>query len=172
MVDVTLQIVLYPKTHDLSYHSEKAAMRYRRGDIFEVHKSEDVATLIDGDWIIADLTPHFFGYIHVRNVPKARAKKMRDVLTADTGETKTVMQVDPETGLIAPELQQDAFRLKKYRIPASVIPAAAKTKLLADQQITVSWNAFRNAIRKKIISNRLDPSTDDESTAVTDEDLP
>ena len=148
-------------------------MRYRRGDIFEVHKTADLnATLIDGDWVMPGLTPHFFGFIHVRNVPNARAKKMRDVLTAGTGETKIIPAIDPDTGETVDEIHPDEYRQRKYRIPASVIPVAAKAKLLADQQITVAWPTFRNAIRKKIISNRIDPLTDDEDTPVSDSDLP
>ena len=166
MVDVTLQIVLHPKTHDLSYNPNKAAERYRRGDIFEVHRSIDVATLVSGDWIIPDLGTNFFGYIHVRNVPITRARKMRDVLSAGTGETRLV---STDTGDVQ---VPDEYRLRRYRIPASIIPAAARAKLLADSQITVAWLTFRDAIRKKIISNRLDPLTDDESTPVTDTELP
>jgi len=171
MVDVTIVIVLEPKTHAL--HTAKAeAKRPRRGDIFTVYRSSDVAVLDgSGDYHIPDLSTAFFGYIHVRNVPNARALRMRDVLGANTEERSLRTKVDPDTGLDEQVEYGDPWRTRRFRIPRSVIPVAARNKLLRDGEITVEWTTFRDKIRKKVVSNRFDATTDDESGAVTDEDL-
>ena len=172
MVDITLEIILEPATHDLSYDPEKAARRYRRGDIFEVHRSTDIATLTNGVYHLPSIGTTVFGYIHIRGVPNARARRMREVLTQDTGETKTVSSIDPETRLFEDIEVLDNYRKRRWRIPRSVIPPTARTRLLADREITVDWTTFRDRIRRKIIANRLDVSRDDESNAIADTDLP
>ncbi len=130
-----------------------------------------IASCVGDDYILdgGALGRDIFAWIHVRNVPNARAQQMRRVLTRNSGETREREEPDPETGL--PEIHDDPYRLRGWRIPHSVIPAAAKATLLAEHEITVSWNAFRDAIRRKVITNRTDVSQDDESNVVTDADL-
>ena len=172
MVDITLEIMLEPATHDLSYDADKNARRFRRGDIFEVHRTTDIATLDgSGDYRLPSIGTSVFGYIHVKNVPLAAALKIRAALTKDTGETITRSVTDPDTGEVTEVVEPYHSRRRKWRIPRSVIPAAAKTKLLAEREITVEWAVFRDKIRRKIITDRLDPSLDDESNAVSDSDL-
>ena len=172
MVDVTLEIMLEPPTHDLSYDPEKAARRFRRGDILDVIRTDTFAELdVNGDYRITEGIGNLrFGYIHLLNVPNARAQQMRRVLTRDSGETITRQTNDPELGLVDTE-HLDNWRKRAYRIPRSVIPTAARTKLLAEREITVEWTTFRSRIRRKIAANRTDPSLDDESNAVTDAEL-
>lgn len=174
MVDVTLEIMLEPPTHDLSYAPEKEAARLRRGDILEIIRSTDFATKDgDGDYRVTEgIGNPRFGYIHITDVPNARARKMRDLLTQPTPETRERELPDPETGLPVVHIISDSYRMKRWRIPRSVIPAALKATLLAEREITVSWNAFRDRIRRKIVTSRLDPALDDESNAVTNADLP
>jgi len=173
MVDVTLRVFLNPASHDLSSNPPKEAARHRRGDIFNVYQSNAIATLVGGDYILngGALGRDIFAWIHIRNVPNDRAQQMRRVLTEDSGETKVREDgtLDPETGL--PEMQHDPYRHHRWRIPSGAIPAAARATLLAEHEITVGWNAFRDAIRRKVIINRTDPSQDDESNAVTDSEL-
>jgi len=173
MVDVTLEIMLDLPTHDLSYNPEKAAARYRHGDILDIIRSIDFAAKdVNGDYRITEGIGHpRFGYIHVTDVPADRARKMREVLTAHTPETKQVADSDPETGLPTTKVVSDTYRQRRWRIPRSVIPAAAKTKLLSEREITVDWTTFRDKIRRKAVTNRLDPLLDNESNAVTDADL-
>ena len=171
MVDVTLEIILEPATHDLSYDPKKAARRYRRGDIFEVHRSTDIATLTNGVYHLPSIGTTVFGYIHIRGVPNARARRMREVLTRDSGETRTVSRIDPETMLAANREVVDNHRMRRWRIPRSVIPPTARARLLADREITVDWTTFRDKIRRKVTANRLDVSQDDESNVLIDSDL-
>jgi len=99
---------------------------------------------------------------------------MRDVLATDAderNERSEYVTINPGTGEEEIRTYPDAWRKARFRIPRSVIPAAAKAKLLADREITVQWSTFRGHIRKKIVANRLDPSSDDESNAVSDSDL-
>lgn len=172
MVDVTLEIMLEPASHDLSYNLEKAARRYRRGDILAVHRSADIATLNGNEYNITEgIGTRVFGYIHIRDVPSARARLMRDVLIRDTEETKTVDYDDPLLGNVI-VTKSDVWRLRRWRIPASVIPAAARAKLLIDRELTVSWATFRDKIRRKNLTTRLNPALDDESVSVQNSDLP
>ena len=171
MVDVTLRVFLNPASHDLSYNPQKAAFRNRRGDIFHVYLSDTIATLVGNDYILdgGALGRDLFAWIHIRNVPNARARQMHRVLTQDSGETRLSDELDPETGL--PQIVSDAYRRHRWRIPQSVIPAAARATLLAEHEITVGWSNFRNAIRRKVIISRTDPSQDDESNSVTNSEL-
>lgn len=160
-VNASLQIVLSPKTHDLSYDPEKAARRYRRGDIFDVHRSASVANFDQpsGEWHVDGGSTHFFGYIHITDVPDNRFRNMKQVLSSESPE------VDGQGNI-------DNYRRRHWRIPLANLPAPQRNALLNDREITVGWVGFRDKIRRKSISNRLDPQTDDESNAVTDGELP
>jgi len=173
MVDVTLQIILEPSVHDLSYNPERDAMRYRRGDIHAGHLSTDVATFNGGtgDYNITEgIGSSTFGYIHITGVPVNLAVKARSVLSQSTSETGMFEKNDPELGPIMIE-ESDPYRICRWRIPRSVLPPAMLTALLADREITTTWALAKPRIRRKIVAVRLDPLQDDETNAVVDGDL-
>ncbi len=172
MVDVTLQIMLEPATHDLSYNPEKAAARFRRGDIFAGHLAPDVATLTSGTYNITEgIGSTVFGYVHITGVPTNLAVKARNVLIFGTSETAIEVKPDPVTGLDEEHVSLDDWRLRRWRIPRSALTPGSLNKLLADREITITWAKVKPRIRKKIIAVRLDPLQDDETTELTDADV-
>jgi len=149
VVDVTLEIMLEPATHDLSYDPEKAARRYRRGDILTGWVASQYATLTDGKYRLnAGAAGSPFAYVHITDVPNSIALKLRDKLTERLEE-----------------------RRRRWRVPQSVLPAAIGAELLTMGEITVDWTAAKTRIRRKIIINPLDASADDESNQLTDSDV-
>ncbi len=175
MKDITLEIILDPSTHDLSYDLNKEAGRYRRGDIVHFWLAEEHATLdANGDYrlIAGAAGVKVFGYIHIRNVPNPRAARMRDVLMSSTGETKEVVKTHPLLPGEAPtETVPDMFRKRKWRIRRGVMTPTIRDRLLAEREITGTWQQMKPLIRRKIIIIRNDASQDDESNSLQDSDL-
>lgn len=162
--------MLSPATHDLSYNPKKEAERYRRGDVFGVHNSTDIATKTNGVYHLPSIGTKVFGYIHILDIPNARARRMKRVLTRGTGETQQI-DILNEIGLVESIAQPDDYRRRQWLVVISLLSNNARSRLISDREITVTWPQFRGKIRKKVVTNRLDVSLDDESGAVTDTDL-
>ena len=169
-MDITLQVMLRPATHDLSYDPAKEARRLRRGDILRVHTTTDIAVLVNDKYQM-DLAPDLnWGYVHIRDVPDARAARMKDVLTRMSGETKSRESIHPATGETVIDQLMDNHRKRKWRVKITMMGQGARDKLLNEGQITVNWVAFRDKIRRKVPIGRLTPNTDTD-TPVLDGDL-
>ncbi len=152
MVAITLQIMINAPTHALAT-PEKTAMRHRNGDVLGVHKTSDFATLADGEWKWNDVisSPRSV-FVHVTDVPTNLAKKIWRLAR----------------GI---KVASESLRVRRYRIPPSVVPTAFRDKLLADKEATITFTQAKTFIRKKVISNALDPSLDNEDTQLVDGDL-
>lgn len=154
MPGITLQIMVNVGTHDLSYDLMKAAIRHRNGDILAVYPTSDLADLVGGDYKFRDVisSPRSV-FVHVRDVPQG---------LEDKAIRRLIERHQPAA---------EVFRLRLFRIPPSVVPAATLATLLAEKELTVDWLQAKQFIRQKSITTLLDPTTDDESTPLEDADL-
>ncbi len=149
-MNITLQVMLYPANHDLSYNLEKQAVRYRRGDIVKVYLTSEI------------VEPPTIGtrmaFIHITGVPDvAPFEDIKNILTRS---------IHNEVYLNRPVLRRRAWRL-----PNANLPQAIKNQLIATQEITVTWTQAKPYIRKKAIVNALDVLQDNEATEITDTDI-
>ena len=225
-MNITLQVILTPATHDLSYNPAKAARRYRRGDIVGVLLSSEVTEPPNPNTRLvfvhitgapdrpiqtirnkltnnirsripySDVVPVFIwdemeaagGYSPFLDIPTVSMSPDIDVTMvvrpADLIETQakfatiTSTTQDPQTfaytivgtvntWLLTGEIYQKDRR-REWRIPPGIVPTGLRNQLINDREIAITWTQAKPYIRKKIISNRLDPSTDDESTELVD----
>jgi len=83
-VDIALQIVINPATHDLSYDAEKEARRLVRGDVIAVYPAADLATLDgNGDYIPTQPVGNArLGFAFIKDVPGVAWSKIQNL----TGE--------------------------------------------------------------------------------------
>lgn len=169
MVDITLQIMLEPATHDLSYDPEKAARRYRQDDIFEIHRSTDIATFDGTKYRLPSIGTKVFGYIHILSVPDALAQKLQTALISTTGERSINLFPDPETG--ENTFYDDPYRRRKWTMPRGLMDSGDKAELLADREVTVAWPQAKPMIRRKAVNVRIDASQDSEANSLQDSDL-
>ena len=160
--DITLTILLKPATHDLSATPEKAASRYRRGDIILAEPATKNATRNGADYIMhQNKGNHKFIYLHVTSVP--------DQFTIDImneklcGEVSQLIPTDPPT--------YNTIRRRKFRIRPSIIPPAIRAEWLSNRELTVTFAQFKNHVWKKQVVNPLIPTQDDETSNVADIDL-
>jgi len=150
-MDITIQIMLVPPTHDLSASPEKDAARYRRGDIVSVYLSSEITE--------APSPASRLGFVHITAVPDSIPfSKIKSELLSSSYDP--VILIDP-----------DVWRKRKWRIPASVLPVDVRNTLLADREVTFTWSQVKPYVRKKIIYNKLNSSTDDESNVLVDVDV-
>ena len=150
-MDITLQVMIEPPTHDLSYDAAKNAARNRRGDVIGVYLTSDVTEPPNPNGRL--------GFIHITGVP--------DVLSFDRiRERLTSAFHDP---LLVTE--KVMWRKRKWRIRASVIPAGARNTLLTTKELTVTWLQAKPYLRRKEVFNRLDVTADDETAELSDVDV-
>jgi len=150
-MDITLQVVLNAPNHTLS-NAQNTAARYRRGDIVGVYKRSEV--------VESPSNPRL-GFVHITGVPITLRQFERVKRRLTTGKYA------PEVGLAG----RTTLRRRKWRLLASAVPLAARNTLMAQGEITVSWAVVKPYFRRKVITNNLDPSLDDETNTLTDADL-
>ena len=155
-MNITLQIVLRAPNHTLS-NAQNTAARYRRGDIVGVYKRSEV--------VESPSNPRL-GFVHITGVPITSQQFERVKRRLTTG------MYSPEVGLAGRGLAgRTTLRRRKWRLLASAVPLAARNTLMAQGEITVSWAVAKSYFRRKVITNNLDPSLDDETNTLTDADL-
>ena len=148
MIDITLMIMGKQSNHSLP--PEKEPGRWLTGQIVNVYKSENIATLTDGDYHInGGIGSKAHVFVHIKNVPGNAAKKIRNIL-ANQVRTEPV---DPEEH---PEL----IHRSAWRIKPSDLPAGIKQKLQDDKEVTVGWVAAKPYLKNSVTQ-----------TPITDGDL-
>ena len=144
MINITLQVIIDPPTHNISDRPLTEAARSRPGDIVSVYFTENVGPM----------NPSLpLGFIHITGAPDVPLQRLINKVCG-------------------PLLEADEITRKHaWRVPPSVLPLALRNKLVADREITVTWTQAKTRIRKKIAATRLNPVSDDETTELTDGDL-
>ena len=150
--DFTAQVIYQPAVHPLE--GIKNAQRYIVGDILAVWPVADHSTFDteSGDWLLNDdINPKFL-FIHVTGVPDSvNPEKLVEGDFVANGSP--ILDFARETPFIL-------RRARKFRIKPSLIPTAGRDKLLADKQITVTFQAFKAVVQKKVVTVKLDPTQD------------
>jgi len=167
----TIQIVLIPLDNIVSDPAIEAA-RYRPGDPCNVILTEEIQKATGLPWGYFDgsswhkrtgLGPKN-GYVHVTGIPDSIPfeKLKNKLLEAD-------LKLE-NAGFANPEYTRR--RVRRFRLPIDKISHPKVTTLIETQEVTVSFNAAKNFIKRKILSgDGLDQSLDDEGTSITDGDF-
>ena len=134
-MDITLQVIFNPKTHDLSYDTQKQARRYRRGDI--------VGVMLTGNTGLPSFNRPF-AFIHITGVPNRPIAQIRARLTTPAFDPLVLVNDNPAQ-----------LRRRRWRIPRSILPQGIIDQLIANRQVTVTWAQVKPFVRKKLISNKL-----------------
>ena len=84
-MDIALQVMINPPTHDLSADPAKEARRLKRGDVIGVFLASDLATIdSEGDYIPDQPGGSArLGFVYVKNVPEVGIEKVKSVLMGD-----------------------------------------------------------------------------------------
>jgi len=150
---LTLQIIVNAPTHAVN-DSKGAAYRYRNGDIIAGHRTADNATFDGTKWFWNwPITSPRTVFVHITGVPDAL---IDNALLRLSEQHKTA---------------NIKLRKRRFRIPPSVVPNTWLQQLLIDRETTVSWTVAKQRVRKKLVTNADDASTDNETTQLTDGDL-
>lgn len=159
-MDISLQIIVEAASHDLSANPEKEAARYRRGDIVGVYLTSDVgAPSLNGR----------LGFVHITGVPDSiNISKIKNRLLGEIIDRVTVSDPDIPGGTVD---TVDLIRRRAWRIPPSIIPVGVRNQLLTNREAAVTWGQIKPYVRKKIVSDRLNASLDNETTELTDSDV-
>jgi len=165
---MTLEIFLKASTSPLS-PATKEAQRYRVGDIFAAHITAKLCNKVGTDWRVGHggIGTEVMGYCHLTGIPDGNANAMNRVLAVDTGEVRTWRELDehsPDYGEM--KTKPDPWRLCKWHVALSSLPAPMHAALMKDREITVAWAMFQQYIRKCVPSDRFSPETDNRSEAV------
>jgi len=143
---ITVQIIATAPMHDLGSNIDKQARRRRRGDIVAVYPSAEVTE-----------PPNMstrLGFIHVTGVP--------DKLLFSNIKTRLT------SGL---NIAEKRIRHKKWRFIITSLAPARKTEFLDTHEATITWIAFRNRLKRKVVIVTIDASQDNESNSLIDSDL-
>jgi hypothetical protein len=163
--DLTVTILAHVGTDPLS--GKKEAMRYKVGDITQARLSVNVATKVGNDYILGGsgaLSNPDVVYVHITDVPNAQAAKAGRLME---DERELTARGQPGGG---DEGDYISRRLHKYRVEKQDIPAAARQALIDDGEITVTWTQAKPYIKKKVVIDEMDSTTDTE-VILTDGDL-
>lgn len=160
--DFTAQVIYQPETHLLE--GIKQAQRYVVGDILTVWPVAEHSTFDDDskNWFLNDTTNPKFLFIHVTDVPD----------NVDYAEL-VIEEMVPNGSPIMDSAKETPFilrRNRKFKIDLSLISVQDSAKLLADKQITITFQAFKAITQKKIVNDKLD-STHDSHNLITDGDI-
>lgn len=153
MTAITVQIMVNAPTHVLNT-PEKTAMRHRNGDILAVYNTQHFATRTGNRWRWNEpiSSPRSVFY-HIRDLPDGLGALAEQRLT----------------GMI--RAASDVLRVRKYRLPPSLLPVPVQNALRDDREVTMSWGQFKSLCRKKVITVPLDAQQDEETTELVDGDL-
>lgn len=159
--DITLTVLIKVGTSPLQAKAEH--QRYKVGDIIQARLSNTIATKVGSDYILggggALLSPNMV-YVHVTDVPNDKAAKAQRLQDPEIALTAAGQPGGEDPG------DYTVRRLHRYRLSKSSIPLAARQKLLADGEITVTWAQAKGHIRKKKVIDDMDSKMDTESVLV------
>lgn len=152
MSDITLMIMATVANHPLATAKDEA-FRYKPGDIVQLYVTEDIADW-DGSKYLMHNTPTHprFAYIHVTGIP--------DNISRNVNRLMENFQVIAQK-----------YRRRRFRVLPSALPVVVRNRLRNEKQLTVDWSTAKSYIRKKLVINVNDSSTDDETTQLQDGDL-
>lgn len=119
-MDITLQVLAVSKSHTVS----DVNTLWNKGQIVDAFQSSDLATLSGDDYLFNDVISGNFVFVHVKDVPIVNFEKFKARLQSE----------NPLGGR------------RRYRVKVASIPIAARNKLLADKEITITWTAAKNYI--------------------------
>ena len=145
-MDIVLQVIINPATHDLSYNPAKEAARQIRGDIINVFSAQEIGTLDgNGDYIPNDIvvSPRC-GFIFITSVPTSTIKKIKRRFTESHLD-----DIDKNIMLLR----------RKWGLRVSDIPIAVRQQMGTDKYITFTWTKVKNYLRNKA-ENRTIIDTD------------
>lgn len=114
-MDITLQIMAYPPTHDLSYNLAKEARRYKRGDIVAVYLRSEVVE-----------PPHIGSrmvFIHIIGVPVTAIQKAKKLMDAHFDSINIRI----------------LLKRRRFNIDPQSLPVSVRNQLIANREITVTW---------------------------------
>lgn len=143
-MDVCLQIIINPTTHDLSYDPQKDAARQIAGDIIDAFSAVRIGTRDgSGDYIPNDVvgSPRC-GFVFITGVPDAAIAKFKRRFNERHDDISSRMLLR-----------------RKWGIRVSDIPLAIRQQMVADKYITFGWAQVKNYLRNKA-EDRLIVDTD------------
>ena len=151
--------MLSPKTPPVG----REAMAYRPGHFVAVYPATRVADKVGQNYLAkGGVGMPRTGYIHVIDVPDTISfKRVRRVVT-NAYRVWALPEVNP---------RRIKKRRRLFRLRPSLVPAAARNRLLADREITVTFTQFKNFVRKLTVVDVDDPTTDTETVALDDADF-
>jgi len=127
-MDITLQIMAYPPTHDLSYDPAKEARRYKRGDIVAVYlRSEIVEQPTAGGRMV---------FVHITDVPIIAIQKAEKLM-------------NPHYDLININM---LLKKRRFNIDPQSLPVAVRNQLIANREITVTWTQAKPYLKDMVTS--------------------
>jgi len=166
----TIQIVLIPSTHTVD-DPEADAARYRIGDPCNVLLTEAIQkatglpwAYYDGSWKKRTGKAPKNGYIHVTGIPDSIPfLKLKSKVLETDWKIINAVSIPPT---------RKPRRRRRFRVPLDKLPSHPKIdKLLATQEVTVSFTALKNFMRRKTVSNDLNQSLDNEDALLTSGDF-
>lgn len=132
-MDITLQIMAKPATHDLSYDPAKEARRYIKGDVISVYKRSDCPEPPAPNTRMV--------FIHITDVPIIAIQKAKALM----GEDFTLIP-GPEVG----SWDKDVNRRRKWNVADVDLPVPALNKLKNDREFTVTWTKAKPYLKNKV----------------------
>jgi len=161
MADLMLRVMINP-SDDVRTGLEQAN-RWKPGDIVNVHRAQDHADIDGGgDYHVrGGINPNIrAGFIFVRNVPNSLALKAKEIL--ELAHYDELLLLGPGKVMV---------RKRKWHVPPSIIPTAARNELLNNREITFTWNQVKPYVRRKSFSSLTDDSGDNIDIQLADNDL-
>jgi len=161
MADISIEIMLSAPTPPAG----REALAWRPGHGVAIYPAARIADRVGQNYRArGGVTMPRTGYIHVLNVPgNIGWRKFRRALTNSYRVDDPIVQIDGK--------KQVKKRLRLFRLRPSLVPAAARSQLLADREITVTFTQLKNYVRKLTVPNVSDPSLDTETIALIDADF-
>lgn len=154
-MNLTLQIIVQPAAHDLSYDSAKAARRYAVGDVVDVWDADVVAPYNGTEHLLREpiANPRFV-FVHVRGVPDRPLERVKLLLCGRDVEIGSIPGPDGlEPAIVG------YYRRRRWGVVVSDIPAAIRNRLQSYRQITVTWTQVKNYL-KNVRANTLITDSD------------
>lgn len=141
LIDITLAVIAVQSTHSLP--AEKEGARWQIGQIQDVYKTRDLASIVDGEFRMNNaIGTKVRVFIHVRNVPVSSAKRIRRLL-AEPIEVPSIEIVNDKDGNEVEIVSVAMVHRSIFKVRLADIPNAAKNTLKDNREITVSWTEFK-----------------------------
>lgn len=164
-MDISLQIVIDGNTKSLGGY--KDAAKSRAGDVIDAIDTASFATLVGGEYRVnGGIGSVRLGFIHITGVPTT-VSKVRQLIKGGLHKKQTV--TDDVTGLQR-NVDVATLRKHKWRINPADVPLAARNKLIAQREITITWTQAKNFLKRKTVVSELD-ATQDSTTLIVDSDV-